>query len=1103
MKKFTLVLALSILSVCSNSLNAEVRTKDIGDKSSIKTATHKLVDMLPSSLSFNFDKKFLQREWKKTSLPKDGHWLTLATPGRKEHFNIDVTILDVSSRETAVLVPEEKLLADNLALFRGETMGIKWTLVTSLNSNGTSRDIYCKLKDDKERCLFPKVVLHVPDMEKWEWHDDYRFRRSMLSDIFYNHTAACCFGSRYRCSIYTFGVISTENKSIVIETDPHEPRIFTIEANTRDNTLSLGYDLALTPETRKFPGAATFHCEFSVSTNGGASAFRHALMDFYKDNPAFREKRVPKSGLWMPFDDISKIPDADDFGFAFFEQGGPRKGAVDYCESKDILTLVYIEPWLYWLPMDKGAERSDQNAIKLMNTFAKADKQRFNEFASSALLGAIRKPDGSIEMSFHDVPWNSGARMEVNTDPELAVTGTLPLNRSMMEWKFIEEALKDERVDGIYLDSMQAMQMLDYNPNSLAVADHPASYVIDKCKPGQAMPIAAHKFTAALARALKERNKYVMANFPCWNYPFFMPYIDIPGEETCWLAGTKYNPMSDQDLNYRRAISGNKPFGFLQATHFDDFKGEIMERFFRDCMFWAFLPSFFSHDGANKPYWQNAGWYERDRPFFKTYMPIIRRLADAGWHPLGPAYTDTEELWVENFGSRKNGISHITIRNSSGRFTAGNLLLRDVQDTVLLLNPLNGNCRILKKGESIRVGVRKHDVETFDIVPLNALNEELDFMRRWNSGNREAEACLTNLESVKRELHDGLSCDISWSAPLVAGEKIMGVLEITNTNDVQIVISGFSIKNSEGENIARMPSDFSKTIPSGKKSNIPFSFIAKATPLESWLNAQWSVKKGEEAITCERLIRTTMAKALEISSDDTRIETKNGKAIINVEISNNSFKPQIVSILWDGFAATGRKEEKIKGHSVTPVTISIPAGEKGYGYQQISIHHNNELVFQKQFYVTTVQKSMSFAAKDDVVIVVDSLYPGYLTEPINDGIIDVTGLSWNEAAFASGENHLPHSVEIMFPDYVTAKQVIIHWHKSDSEMYTSRKGKVTGIGKDGNELELGCFNNTNDVPLNAISFDPVTVQSIRLTQPGLAGSKQRPKLLWIREMEVF
>jgi hypothetical protein len=75
------------------------------------------------------------------------------------------------------------------------------------------------------------------------------------------------------------------------------------------------------------------------------------------------------------------------------------------------------------------------------------------------------------------------------------------------------------------------------------------------------------------------------------------------------------------------------------------------------------FPSMFSHNAAENPYWRNPAWYERDRPLFRRYIPLIREVAEAGWSPVtGAVYGDASVL-VEKFGPNANGTTYYTLFN--------------------------------------------------------------------------------------------------------------------------------------------------------------------------------------------------------------------------------------------------------------------------------------------------------------------------------------------------------------------------------------------------------------------------------------------------------
>ena len=65
-------------------------------------------------------------------------------------------------------------------------------------------------------------------------------------------------------------------------------------------------------------------------------------------------------------------------------------------------------------------------------------------------------------------------------------------------------------------------------------------------------------------------------------------------------------------------------------------------------------PSMFSANSFSGRYWETPVLYERDRPLFKRYIPLIRRLNTAGWQPITYATSSDASVYVERYGSGPN-----------------------------------------------------------------------------------------------------------------------------------------------------------------------------------------------------------------------------------------------------------------------------------------------------------------------------------------------------------------------------------------------------------------------------------------------------------------
>jgi hypothetical protein len=108
------------------------------------------------------------------------------------------------------------------------------------------------------------------------------------------------------------------------------------------------------------------------------------------------------------------------------------------------------------------------------------------------------------------------------------------------------------------------------------------------------------------------------------------------------------------------------------------------------------FPGMFSHNAADDPYWQNPKWYNRDRPLFKKYLPIIKRVAQAGWQPVTAAECAGAHLLLERFGPDPSGSTYITVFNDTTQSQSG--LLRADAST--------GTLPSLSKGVELLSGER-------------------------------------------------------------------------------------------------------------------------------------------------------------------------------------------------------------------------------------------------------------------------------------------------------------------------------------------------------------------------------------------------------------
>src|ERR1017187_7260953 len=154
-----------------------------------------------------------------------------------------------------------------------------------------------------------------------------------------------------------------------------------------------------------------------------------------------------------------------------------------------------------------------------------------------------------------------------------------------------------------------------------------------------------------------------------------MGLFDFTGTEINWFdSAGDFAPPSDDSVLYARAMSGARPYGYLQNTDFTKVSQAEMDSYMRLCAVYAIYPSAFSADAASKNYFEQPALYERDRPLFKRYVPIIRALSLAGWLPVSDATVDNADLGIEAYGTNAiTSTRYLTVRNFASQAMTANV----------------------------------------------------------------------------------------------------------------------------------------------------------------------------------------------------------------------------------------------------------------------------------------------------------------------------------------------------------------------------------------------------------------------------------------------
>jgi hypothetical protein len=591
-----------------------------------------------------------------------------------------VTSLQVDDKELGASSPSGFLARDfaadsDFCAFTGDACG---DLGLKLEADFTpGRDhiaVAGRVTDTTGRDRAVTLLFALPlDATGWQWGDDVRRSRRIEGGGEFANTVTLRSGANGKMSLYPLAAVWSDRAGLALALDMDHPAQYRLVYHAGTKQFFIAYDFGLTKDTARFPASAGFR--FVLYRFDPRWGFRAALQKYYDLFPQQFTKRVTREGVWMPFSDIATVPNHEDFGFAF-QEGAPN---VAFDDQHGIASFVYVEPMSHWLAMPREAPRTYESAMSVLtNDLAGARGKNAAEMAAATLTSGIQNADGRLFLYLVKAPWCDGGVFSLNPDPDISTAPDRPFNKAMVMRQAIEAAFKKNEpstlnpqplsgagLDGVYLDSLEMSSgELNYRREHFRTATVPL--VFDReGRPCQLMIFNTWSFERNIAAQMRAHGKLLFANGALWQFSFPAPLLDVLGTEVNWQRQGEYQPDSDAVMSFRRALCRHKPYCLLMNTDYSRFTPDRVERYFQRCLFYGIWPGFFDEEAASKdPYWASAKkWYERDRPLFKKYIPLLRRITAASWQPLTDATCSNPNLLVERFGPEPGGAVLLTLLN--------------------------------------------------------------------------------------------------------------------------------------------------------------------------------------------------------------------------------------------------------------------------------------------------------------------------------------------------------------------------------------------------------------------------------------------------------
>jgi hypothetical protein len=438
--------------------------------------------------------------------------------------------------------------------------------------------------------------------------------------------------------------------------------------------LRAEFDLGLSPVPERFPSRADATVRaFRVDARW---AFRRALAQYYALYPEAFKRRAGEGGIWMPFSSVEPIEQPEDFHIAFREVAADALSTIKFDKQHGIRSYVYVEPQTNWREL-RGAERTyDQYLAQLKEDAAKCDRK-----AQGTLVSAVEREDGRNDLYLDSIAWTRAAPFGATADPEVSTEGFNGWpNKGQYELDQLHKALgwstdPPAGLDGVYIDSMEGWgAMRNYRKAHWRTSRYPLTFNQETKRVCLMNFWGTHAFVKQIATELHQRDMLLFGNGAFHRFWQLAPYVDIPGMEYGWFTDGKWTPVPDWQFLFLRAISAQRPYLLLMNNAFED--AAQMEEYFQRSLFYGCYPSMFhGHTGTSIPYFAKPEWYNRDRPLFKKYVPLIQKLDAAGWQPVPFAEATPSDVRIERYGDGRSGNLAFTVHNTANRPCAVTLTL--------------------------------------------------------------------------------------------------------------------------------------------------------------------------------------------------------------------------------------------------------------------------------------------------------------------------------------------------------------------------------------------------------------------------------------------
>jgi len=518
----------------------------------------------------------------------------------------------------------------------------------------------------EDRALTVYFALPIPAGEA-TWWDDVVTARPATGNATLGAFDSISAGANGRHSVLPFGCVAGE-QALALAIPMDYPILHRIAVSPVGGQLFLAVDVALTEATAKFPNRARFF--FTIYRCDPRWGLRSAAERYYRTFPELFEKRMPDDGGWVCWGTVADVPNFQQLGF-LYHWGPSGAAAVAFDDAHDVYSFQYSDSGRFFADLGQFDHRptpeeatasmralldaADPRAQLLSARESATGRSRYlgleSRMGQQAAVAFVRDQIAAVKRSamidgagniqvgylvnredWGGTDWWTG-RTFCNIDPDIRGGYGRFLFDRILEPDVEAYRAAGAELDGFGLDNFFSnARTLDFNREHLAACDFPPTFAAGDFRPVITGDSAMYEWTAELKRRLEAEGKWLMANTCGQQFCFAQHLLDMNGLE--WnleRVGTLARMVA-----YRKQVV-TLP---VKPEHYE-------EAFIRAHLPMGVFPGGYGRADRFAPDTEIARLYER-------YVPIIRRMAAAGWEPVPWAWTSDQRVSVERFGSGGN-----------------------------------------------------------------------------------------------------------------------------------------------------------------------------------------------------------------------------------------------------------------------------------------------------------------------------------------------------------------------------------------------------------------------------------------------------------------